>query len=147
MQPSPSATRSMPIPSSRTSLPSVRRSCSPAHRRRWTHGWGVSTTSTARSHGTTTGSVAPDAGAALVAADTSFTVTLPCLQDEPCVGGIDGQNVVRSADGIHFCPSNAEADRGVTGECPVWSSGAHRYGHTLAAPVFEQLDTALVVSS
>lgn len=88
-----------------------------------------------------------DAGASVVAEDASFTVVLPCLDDEPCVGGLDGQNVVRAADGIHFCPAGGEADLGVTGTCPVWSSGAHRYGRALAAPVFEHIDASTLVTS
>jgi len=80
-----------------------------------------------------------DAGASVLV-DGSWTATLPCLEWEPC--GADGTNVVRSPDGLHFCPASGDADRGVTGDCPVWSSGAFRFGAALAAPVIEHLDAA-----
>ncbi len=83
-----------------------------------------------------------DAGAAVLA-DGEFTTTLPCLPFEPCTGGTDDAggavNVVRAPDGIHFCPAAADAVRGVTGDCPVWSSGAFRYGAALAQPVLDHL--------
>lgn len=84
-----------------------------------------------------------DAGAALLD-DGSWTSTLPCLPLEPCTGGWDSQgravNVVRARDGGHFCPAGRDAERGVTGECPVWSSGAFRYGNAMASPVIESLE-------
>ncbi len=84
-----------------------------------------------------------DAGAAVLESG-HWTATLPCLPVEPCTGGFDaaghGVNVVRAPDGAHFCPASADAVRGVTGECPVWSSGAFRYGNALAHPVIESLD-------
>jgi hypothetical protein len=68
-----------------------------------------------------------------------WTKTLPCLAGEPCTGGTDATgtpvNIVRAPDGGHFCPAAPAAVRGVTGACPVWSSGAYRYGTALAAPV------------
>jgi hypothetical protein len=83
-----------------------------------------------------------DAGAAVLFED-SYTVTLPCLSVEPCVGGYDSNglavNVVRSPDGVHFCPVNDQAVRGLTDDCPVWSSGAFRYGTALAQPVIDSL--------
>ena len=83
-----------------------------------------------------------DAGAAVLESG-HWTATLPCLPVEPCTGGIDaagqGVNVVRAPDGGHFCPASKDAVRGVTGACPVWSSGAFRYGSALAHPVIESL--------
>jgi hypothetical protein len=79
-----------------------------------------------------------DAGSA-VEDHGHWTSTLPCLADEPCDGGLasSGQavNVVRAPDGIHFCPGAPGAVDGVTGACPVWSSGAHRYGIAMADPI------------
>ena len=72
-----------------------------------------------------------------------WTETLPCLAGEPCTGGADTSgrpvNVVRAPDGGHFCPGAPDADRGVTGDCPVWSSGAHRYGVAMATAVLNDL--------
>jgi hypothetical protein len=50
---------------------------------------------------------------------------------------VDGvrSNVVRSTDGVHFCPSEQGNDSGVIGGCSVYSSGAYRY----AKAMFEAL--------
>ena len=86
-----------------------------------------------------------DAGADVLN-EGRWTRTLPCFAFEPCTGGVDaagmGVNVIRSPDGVHFCPASAEAVRGVTGDCPVWSSGAFRYGSALARPAIESLDAS-----
>jgi hypothetical protein len=83
-----------------------------------------------------------DAGRSVLAGD-SYTITLPCLSSEPCDGGYNSDglpvNVVRSSDGIHFCPVSGEAVQGITDNCPVWSSGAYRYGRALAQPVLDAL--------
>jgi hypothetical protein len=83
-----------------------------------------------------------DAGAAVLDRG-HWTATLPCLPTEPCTGGTDlldrGVNVVRAPDGGHFCPAAEEAKRGVVAACPVWSSGAFRYGNAMAAPVLAAL--------
>ena len=79
-----------------------------------------------------------EAGAAVLDRG-SWTKTLPCLPDEPCTGGADAAgspvSVVRAPDGVHFCPAAPAAINGVTGDCPVWSSGAFRFGTAMAAPV------------
>jgi hypothetical protein len=83
-----------------------------------------------------------DAGAAVLD-HGHWTATLPCLLNEPCTGGTDllnrGVNVVRAPDGGHFCPASEQAKRGVVGTCPVWSSGAFRYGNAMATPVLAAL--------
>jgi hypothetical protein len=65
-----------------------------------------------------------------------YVESLPCLPFEtPAMGCQDGEIQVRAPDGVHFCPE-------VTGEdptCPVWSSGAYRFGSALAAPVLDKL--------
>ena len=79
-----------------------------------------------------------DAGAAVLD-HGAWTRTLPCRIDEPCEGGTDHSgnpvNVVRADDGMHFCPAAPDAIRGVTGDCPVWSSGAYRFATAMAAPI------------
>jgi hypothetical protein len=81
-----------------------------------------------------------DAGAAVLD-NGQWTESLPCLADEPCAGTTDANgtptNVVRAPDGGHFCPASPGAVRGVTGECPVWSSGAFRFGTAMAQPVVD----------
>jgi hypothetical protein len=63
-----------------------------------------------------------DAGQSVLS-DGRFTTTLPCLPFEPCTGP-SGTNIVRSPDGIHFCPDgNANIDA-----CDVYASGAFRFG-------------------
>jgi hypothetical protein len=68
-----------------------------------------------------------------------WTQTLPCLQEEPCEGGLDARgrpvNVVRAPDGNHFCPGSYQVHGGLTGTCAVWSSGAFRYGIAMARPI------------
>jgi hypothetical protein len=77
-----------------------------------------------------------DAGTA-VTDHGHWTKSLPCLPKEPCTGGRDPSgrlvNIVRAPDGTHFCPTAPAAVRGVTNRCPVWSSGAYRYGTALAS--------------
>jgi len=67
-----------------------------------------------------------DAGASVETATGSFTWALPCISIEPSCGR-DGTNVVRSPDGIHFCPDGIPAARGVTASCSEYSSGAFRF--------------------
>jgi hypothetical protein len=82
-----------------------------------------------------------DAGASVLAAG-QWTETLPCLPGEPCPGGRNANgipvNVVRAPDGGHFCPGAPPAVRGVTVPCPLWDSGAWRFGNALAAPVIAE---------
>jgi hypothetical protein len=73
-----------------------------------------------------------DAGDAVLD-DGEWTATLPCLDGEPC--GAGGRNTVRAPDGGHFCPTAGDSREGVTGECPVWSSGAYRFGRAMAEPI------------
>jgi hypothetical protein len=78
------------------------------------------------------------AGVAVELSGNRYTDTLPCLEHEPCTGPVvDGvrSNVVRSTDGVHFCPSEQGNDSGVIGGCSVYSSGAYRY----AKAMFEAL--------
>ena len=88
-----------------------------------------------------------DAGAAVLD-QGQWTNTLPCVADEPCTGGTDSTgrpvNVVRAPDGAHFCPVNTADVAGVTDACPVWSSGAMRFGRAMAAPVTEALSRGRV---
>lgn len=76
-----------------------------------------------------------DAGAAVEGKGGRYTRTLPCLRDEPCLGTlVNGQpsNVVRSPDGVHFCPVRSGDAAGQVDRCPVYSSGAYRYALALA---------------
>lgn len=69
----------------------------------------------------------------------SFAARLPCLPDETAGQGCgpDGTIAVRSVDGTHFCP----LDTGGKTTCPIWSSGAHRFGVALADAVRSSLST------
>jgi hypothetical protein len=55
-------------------------------------------------------------------------------------------NVVRAPDGAHFCPGAPAAVRGVTVACPVWSSGAWRFGNSMAAAVVGDLTAPRLVA-
>jgi hypothetical protein len=67
-----------------------------------------------------------DAGASVETATGGYAWALPCMSIEPSCGG-GGTNVVRSPDGIHFCPDGTPASRGVTGPCDEYSPGAFRF--------------------
>lgn len=66
-----------------------------------------------------------DAGAAVEDAFGAFTRTLPCLPGEAACGP-DGNNTVRSDDGVHFCPGANPTP------CDVYSSGAFRFASAIA---------------
>jgi hypothetical protein len=70
-----------------------------------------------------------DAGQAVMAKGR-FTWTLPCLSGQPCAGP-HGTNIVRSPDGVHFCPNGQSTpDRGLE-DCDVYSSGAFRFASAM----------------
>jgi hypothetical protein len=71
-----------------------------------------------------------NAGAAVETPSHAYAQTLPCLPVESCLGPVvDGvpSNIVRSTDGIHFCPVKSENRAGTIDPCPTYSSGAFRY--------------------
>ena len=66
-----------------------------------------------------------DAGLAVEGPGGTYAQTLPCYIGEPCTGPVvDGvrSNIVRSADGVHFCPV-AE----VRESCRAYAAGAFRF--------------------
>ena len=66
-----------------------------------------------------------DAGVAVEGPGGTYARTLPCSIGEPCTGPVVNgvpSNVVRSADGVHFCPV-AEVHE----SCPAYSAGAFRF--------------------
>lgn len=69
-----------------------------------------------------------DAGAAVEDATGTFTTQLPCLAGEADCGP-DGNNIVRSDDGVHFCPGANPTP------CDVYSSGAFRFASAIAGAV------------
>ncbi len=73
-----------------------------------------------------------DAGQAVLS-DGAFTWTLPCLSFEPCTGP-SGTNVVRSPDGVHFCPDGNDTLKGYFAVCDVYSSGALRFALAILQP-------------
>jgi hypothetical protein len=74
-----------------------------------------------------------DSAAAVLAFGRYWTRTLPCLRNEPCTQvdtNAQRANQVRATDGVHFCPVPMPGGR----SCPVWSSGAMRFGVGLVLP-------------
>jgi hypothetical protein len=66
-----------------------------------------------------------------------FTATLPCLPSEgEGVGCVDGRIPVRALDGLHLCPVRT---RQGDDRCPVYSSGAARFGLAMARPIRRDL--------
>jgi hypothetical protein len=83
-----------------------------------------------------------DAGSAVEGPHHSFVATLPCLYFERCSGPtINGvrTDVVRSPDGVHFCPQETASAAGKVSDCPVYSSGAFRFAAAMASPVIREL--------
>jgi hypothetical protein len=72
-----------------------------------------------------------DAGAA-VENNGQFTWSLPCLPSESC--GPGGTTVVRSPDGVHFCPDGHATITGTYDECDIYSSGALRFAGAMLGP-------------
>lgn len=67
-----------------------------------------------------------DSGAALETDAGAFAAALPCLPDEPTCDAA-GLVAVRSADGVHFCPS------GFSATCPTHSPGAFRFAAAIVS--------------
>ena len=81
-----------------------------------------------------------DAGQALAGPHGGWTKTLPCLPQEGAAQGCrNGSIVVRSSDGLHFCPGRWESRGLHHGRCSTYSSGALRYGSAIAAAVEKRL--------
>jgi hypothetical protein len=77
-----------------------------------------------------------DAGSAVLEVGR-FSATLPCLPSEGTGDGcVDGRIPVRALDGVHFCPVREGPG---TDRCPVYSSGAVRFGLAMAGPVRRDL--------
>jgi hypothetical protein len=83
-----------------------------------------------------------DAGAAVESPNGGFTWQLPCMSMEPSCGA-NGTNVVRSPDGIHFCPDGSPATAGVTGPCNEYSPGAFRFALAIVSAVTQNQDRVL----
>ncbi len=86
-----------------------------------------------------------DAGRAVEGPHQSFVSALPCLFFEPCTGPtIAGArtNIVRSPDGIHFCPNQVGNAVGVVPGCDTYSSGAFRFAAAMAGPVIRDFGLA-----
>lgn len=81
-----------------------------------------------------TGATFVDAGKSVENADGSFAQRLPCVPEEPQCDP-SGENVVRSDDGVHFCPRPA-----APGECAEHSSGAFRFAAAIADAVDDVAD-------
>ena len=82
-----------------------------------------------------------NAGRSVEGPGGSFTWTLPCLTFEPCngptIGGVH-TDVVRSPDGVHFCPVSGASTGGQVTRCDVYSSGAFRFAAAMATPVIKE---------
>ena len=70
-----------------------------------------------------------DAGAAVENADGSFAQSLPCRPGEAECGPT-GSNVIRSDDGLHFCPGSPPP-----GPCQQYPSGALHFATAIATAV------------
>jgi hypothetical protein len=87
-----------------------------------------------------------DAGKAVEGLDGSYVSTLPCLSFEPGTGPVvDGvqSNLVRSPDGVHFCPAQVGNAVGQVSQCNVYSSGSFRFAAAMAGPLIRSLHLAV----
>jgi hypothetical protein len=66
----------------------------------------------------------------------TFTFTLPCLATETAANGCGSNHLiaVREPLRVHFCPAGIVAELADNG-CPVYSSGAFRFGRSLASQI------------
>jgi hypothetical protein len=83
------------------------------------------------------GSVRLIEGGQLISPGGTWVQAMPCLAGEPCAGPVVQkvrENVVRSPDGLHFCPTGYDK-----GRCGQWSSGAYRYALTIMGVVVRDL--------
>ena len=86
-----------------------------------------------------------DAGKAVEGPHQSYVSTLPCLFFEACTGPtIAGvrTNLVRSPDGVHFCPDQIGNAVGVAPGCDTYTSGAFRFAMAMAGPVIREFGLA-----
>jgi hypothetical protein len=88
-----------------------------------------------------TGVTYVDAGSAVESPGGGFTWQMPCISIEPRCGA-NGTNIVRSPDGIHFCPDGTPATGGVTGPCDEYSPGAFRFALAILNAVTNYPDGA-----
>jgi hypothetical protein len=71
---------------------------------------------------------------AVSSANGSFTPTKRCLAGETSADGCDhGVIRVRGPDGLHFCPVGYASLAAMMRGCPVYSSGAVRFGRAVVA--------------
>jgi hypothetical protein len=82
-----------------------------------------------------------NAGRAVETKDGRYTRSLPCLAEEPeCTNQPKrGLNLVRAEDGIHFCPPVLKATVESLTNCPVYASGAWRFGRAQSRPIVSLL--------
>jgi hypothetical protein len=76
-----------------------------------------------------------DAGQSVMAKG-AFAWSLPCLPYEPCTGTA-GTNIVRSPDGVHFCPTGDTTLERYFEICNVYSSGAFRFAAAMLGPALD----------
>jgi hypothetical protein len=112
---------------------------SPLHRDEGAQSAGSELRAMYRSQAAQTHATYIDAGSSVLD-HGNYTDTLPCLTIEgPDQGCRGGRIAVRASDGVHFCPLVLTTANGLACWCPVWSSGAVRFGIAMAIPVIAGL--------
>ena len=83
---------------------------------------------------------AVDAGAAVEDSKGGYVASMPCLPSEPCTNSpSQGRNRTHAYDGLHFCPAIHNATIALLRHCPVYASGAWRFGMAQVKPVINLL--------
>lgn len=74
-----------------------------------------------------------DAGASVENPGGTYAPYLPCLPNEECANFMGhAWNDMHSEDGLHFCPRIKRATIALLRNCPVYASGAWRFGNAQA---------------
>jgi len=81
-----------------------------------------------------------DAGHAVETSSGGYAASMACLVSEDCSNYISlGMNRMHAYDGLHFCPAIRKATIALLRHCPVYASGAWRFGTAQATPVVRAL--------
>jgi len=82
-----------------------------------------------------------DAGAAAERPKGHYSAYAPCIKTDLVCTNLPrrGWTRIRAKDGLHFCPAITRATIHLLRHCPVFASGAKRFGLAQARPLKSKL--------